>query len=229
MGVAGIVLAIIQARTSSTRFPRKVLQDLQGKPMLARQIERVKRCELVDRVVVATSLDAADIAVWGVALNEQVRCYQGSLLDVFDRLYTCAKHYRADHVVRLTGDCPLADPGIIDSVIAMHLEQGNDYTSNVNPCTFPDGLDCEVFTFDALRLTYEALQSAREHVTTLFRKPLRWKIGRLQHTPNLAHLRWTVDYPADLEKVRRVYAALYDSKPDFTWLDVLEWEERHGG
>ena len=196
--------------------------------MLARQIERVRRCELIDRLVLATSHKVEDEGVHRIAHTEGIECWPGDLHNVFDRLYRCAADYRADHVVRLTGDCPLADPGIIDETIALHLDGQLDYTSNVEPCTYPDGLDCEVFTFAALQAAHKAMCEAREHVTTLFRKPLRWKVGSLQHTPNLAHLRWTVDYPQDLEKVRRVYAALYDANPAFSWLDVLEWEEKHG-
>jgi spore coat polysaccharide biosynthesis protein SpsF len=226
--VAAIVLAIIQARTSSSRFPRKVLQDLHGKPMLARQIERVRRAKLIDWLVVATSNQPDDAPICMGAPQWGADVWPGDLHNVFDRLYRCAVTYGAAHVVRLTGDCPLADPGIIDEAIALHLD-GHDYTSNVMPCTYPDGLDVEVFTFAALEQAAALLRDTREHVTTLFRRWPRWKIARMEHTPNLSHLRWTVDYPADLEKVRRVYAALYDSKPDFSWLDVLEWEGKHGG
>ena len=223
-----MVLAIIQARTSSSRFPNKVLADLHGAPMLARQIERVLRCALIDKLVVATSSAPNDDAVEDIAHEAGVACYRGSLGGVFDRLYRCAEFYNADHVVRLTGDCPLTDPIIIDDVISTHVSGGMDYTSNVEPCTFPDGLDVEVFTFAAMQRCHEALSMAQEHVTTLFRRAMQFKIGRFRNAVDYSKYRWTVDYPSDLERVRRIYADLYDDKPDFGWLDIMAWEARHG-
>lgn len=223
-----MVLAIIQARTSSSRFPNKVLADLHGAPMLARQIERVLRCALIDKLVVATSSAPNDDAVESVAHDAGVDCYRGPLGDVFERMYRCAEFYGADHVVRLTGDCPLSDPVVIDGVIAMHLDDKMDYTSNVEPYTFPDGLDVEVFTFAAMKKIHDELGRAQEHVTTLFRADLRFKRGRYVNQIDQSRYRWTVDYPADLEKVNHIFADLYDSNPEFGWLDILAWEARHG-
>ena len=225
-----MILAIIQARASSTRFPRKVLADLHGKPMLARQIERVQRSERIDKVVVATSYGHDDDEIVLLAARAEVDWWRGPLDNVFDRLYRCAENYGAEHVVRLTGDCPLIDPGVIDEVIDYHLAGRVDYTSNVEPLCFPDGLDCEIFTFDALRRAHEAVAAMREHVTTLFRQSAApsFTTASVALEPNLAHLRWTVDTPADLEKVRRIYADLYDDNPAFTWHDIREWEEKHG-
>ena len=227
--MAEIVLAIIQARTSSSRFPGKVLQDLHGKPMLARQIERVRRARLIDHLVVATSNQPDDAPICMAAPRWGADVWPGSLHDVFDRIYKCAKRYDADHIVRLTGDCPLADPGVIDEVIQLHLDSKADYTSNVEPLSYPDGLDAEVFTLSAIERAAEAMRHTREHVTTLFRQQMapRFWTASLEHKPSLAHLRWTVDTPEDLDKVRCIYAALYDKNPEFSWLDVLQWEAEH--
>src|SRR5262245_31837623 len=125
-----IVVGILQARMSSSRLPGKVLKPLMGKPMLARQLQRVKRATRLDKLVVATSLDAPDDALVDVCENEGVPCFRGSLHDVLDRFYHCAVEYQASDVVRLTGDCPLADHQLIDELIAFYEGGAFDYASN---------------------------------------------------------------------------------------------------
>ena len=223
-----MVLAVIQARTSSTRFPRKVLEDLHGLPMLARQIERVKRAYSLDEVVVVTSTNIEDDEICEVAALAGADFYRGPLADVQARILGAAAAWKADHVVRLTGDCPLADPAIIDEVVDMHLEQDADYTCNVEPLSYPDGLDVEVMRVSALQEATTLARYSHEHVTTLLRHWPRWKKAAVVHTPDLSHIRWTVDYPKDLEKVRAIYDALYDKDREFSWLDVLNWEAKHG-
>jgi spore coat polysaccharide biosynthesis protein SpsF len=196
--------------------------------MLARQIERVVRAKTVDLLVLAVANRPADEPILDLADSMGVPYWQGDPNDVFERMYQCAKFHKADHVVRLTHDCPLIDPGIIDDVVNLHLDDNADYTSNVEPCTFPDGLDVEVYKVSAIEECRTLLRQTHEHVTTLLRHWPRWKLASVMHTPNLSHIRWTVDYPKDLEKVAAIYAALYDGKPDFTWLDVLNWEAKHG-
>ena len=143
------VVGILQARVSSTRLPGKVLKPILGRPMLARQIERLKRCRALDKLVVATSHGVDDDPLARLCQDEGLSCYRGSLDDVLDRYYQCALLNEADHVARLTGDCPLADPALIDSLVEFYLESGADYASNCRPPTLPDGLDAELIRFDA--------------------------------------------------------------------------------
>lgn len=224
-------LAILQARASSTRLPNKVLAPILGQPMLARQIERLRRSNLIDRLVVATSEDAGDDALAQLCREASVAVYRGSLNDVLARFVgaynACGP---AQHIVRLTGDCPLIDPQVINRVIDLHLTSGADYTSNVLPPTFPDGLDVEAFRAELLqRANNEArLPSEREHVTPwIHQHPEGFKRENLRHEADLSYLRWTVDEPADLEFVRAVYAALYPVKPDFVMTDILALLEAH--
>ena len=224
-----MVLAVIQARTSSTRFPRKVLEDVHGLPMLARQIERVLRCGNIDKLVVVTSTNVEDDEICEVAALAGADFWRGPLADVQARILGAADAHAADHVVRLTGDCPLTDPQVIDDTIALHLDNGADYTSNVEPPTFPDGLDVEVIRVSALREATNIAKQSHEHVTTMLRWWPRWRRTNLTNHVDLSHLRWTVDYPKDLEKVRAIYDALYDRKRDFNWHDILAWEAKHGG
>ena len=159
----------------------------------------------------------------------RVDCYRGSLDDVLDRFYQAASFHGANHVVRLTGDCPLIDPGLIGQMIATHLEHGNDYTSNTLQPSYPDGLDVEVFRFTCLAQAWREarLPSEREHVTPfLYRHPERFRLENISAVSDLSCHRWTVDEPEDFEFVRCVYEALYPTAPDFGTSDVLALLER---
>ena len=226
-----MILAILQARASSTRLPGKVLKPILGRPMLARQIERVCRARRIDRLVVATSTDASDDAVAALCHHIGVARFRGSLDDVLDRFYKAAVPYSPAHVVRLTGDCPLADPQLIDRLIAFHLDGGFDYSSNALEPSYADGLDAEIMTFGALgEAWHEArLASEREHVTPFIHKrPERYRIGSMSGDRDLSALRWCVDEPEDLEVVRSIYGALYPANPNFTTADILDYLSRHG-
>lgn len=213
-------LAILQARMSSSRLPGKVLSPLFGEPMIFRQIERLARARRIDRLVVATSTDGSDDALAEACAARGVAVFRGSLDDVLDRFAGALDLFpEAKTVIRVTADCPLADWTVVDEVIA-HLETtGADYASNT-PAerTYPHGLDVEVMRREALldawrdgRDPYE-----REHVTPyIYRRPETYRLQFVSRTPSLAHLRWTVDYPADLEFVRDVYARLYPADPAF--------------
>jgi spore coat polysaccharide biosynthesis protein SpsF len=217
-------LAILQARMTSTRLPGKVLKDILGKPMLSRQLERVRRSELIDKLVVATSSDASDDAIASVCSCEGVACFRGELTDVLDRYYQCAIQYSPSLIVRLTGDCPLADSSIIDGAIAMHERENNDYTSTTIKPSFPDGLDAEVVAPEVLTTAWkEAVEPfEREHVMPfIWRRPERFKLGQFRCDQDFSHLRWTVDRPEDYELVLAVYRALYPHNPEFGWCDVL--------
>lgn len=213
-----MTLAVLQARVTSSRLPGKVLKPILGKPMLLRQIERVKRARRLSGLVVATSSDASDDDIERLCLEAGIECYRGSLEDVLGRFFEAAKSYSPVHVVRLTGDCPLADPQVIDYVIHRHLEGGFDYTSNSIERTYPDGLDVEVMKFSALEAAFReaVLPSEREHVTPfIYKHPERFRIGQATQSRDHSALRWTVDEPEDLVLIERIYEALYPRDPGF--------------
>lgn len=218
------MLAILQARMSSTRLPGKVLKPLLGEPMLARQIERVRRARGIDKLVVATSDDASDDPIESLCGALGVGVYRGSLTDVLGRYRGAAMRFGpADHIVRLTGDCPLADWEVIDAVLDRHLAEAADYTSNCLKLTFPKGLDVEVFKAAHLETAFHEARDPyeREHVTPFFyRHPDRFRLSNLECDPPLGDLRWTVDTPEDFAFVERVYEALYPANPAFLSKDI---------
>jgi spore coat polysaccharide biosynthesis protein SpsF len=223
------VAAVLQARTSSSRLPGKVLLDLAGLPMLLRQIERIRRARLIDAFVVATSSDANDDQLVDVLANTDVATYRGPLDDVLARFIGAIEHLKPQHVVRLTGDCPLTDPDVIDAVIGCHLVGGSDLTCNTLHPTFPDGLDVEVVRTEALLIAAAEATFVyeREHVTQfLYKRPERFRIANYALDMDHSHLRWTVDEPEDLKFVRAVYGELFASQPQFGFRDVLALIER---
>jgi len=227
-------LAILQARMSSRRLPGKVLADVLGRPMLARQIERIARAKRIDRLVIATSDQASDDPIASLCASLSLACVRGPLDDVLARFFAaaCAQPQRPAHVIRLTGDCPLTDPELIDAVVELHLASGADYTSNALERRFPDGLDVEAMRFDALAAAQREAATAlqREHVTPfLYEHPQRFALASLRGERALGALRWTVDEPADLRFVQRVYAELHPVSPSFGWRDVLALVESHAG
>lgn len=225
-----MILAILQARTSSTRLPGKVLKPILGIPMLMRQVERIKKSKLIDKFVVATSTDPADNPIEQLCKDNGINCFRGSLDDVLDRFYQAAKLYNPIHIVRLTGDCPLQDPEIIDRVIEHHLHGNYDYTSSAVEPTFPDGLDAEIFRFSCLEDAWNEAQlpSQREHVSTfIYQQPKRYKIGSVKNNRDLSYLRLTVDEPEDLEIVTIIYEALYHSNSSFTTEDILDFLDKN--
>ncbi len=226
----GAILAVLQARMSSTRLPGKVLKPLLGRPMLARQIERVKRSALIDRLLVATSAAAEDAGIERLCAELRVDCYRGSLDDVLDRFYRAAQPCNPAYVVRLTGDCPLADPELIDAVIRFCVDGDYDYASNALQPTFPDGLDTEVLRFACLAEAWREarLPSQREHVTPfIYSQPRRFRIGSYVNAVDYSHLRWSVDEPEDFALIERIYQALYPANRAFASADILALLKRH--
>jgi len=225
-----MMLGVLQARMSSRRLPGKVLEPIGGEPMLRRQVERVRHAANLDALVIATSTDPADDPIAHLGESLAVPVHRGSLDDVLERVYGAAAAHDADDVVRLTGDCPLADPAVIDACIELHRAGAHDYTSNIHPPTWPDGLDVEVVTRDALdQARREAGTSfEREHVTWfIHQRPGRFRIGNLARDEDRSDLRWTVDEPEDLELVRRIHDALYDpDNPVFGTEDILALLQR---
>ena len=198
--------------------------------MLARQIERVKRSNKIDEIVVATSTDPSDDDVELLCQGLNIDCFRGSLDNVLERFYQAAKMYSPSHVVRLTGDCPLIDPEVIDEMLEMHISGGFDYTSNGIDRTVPDGLDAEIITYECLQVIYEKsfLPSHFEHVTQLIhQEPDTFKIGSYKQDKDLSHLRWTVDEKEDFLLVRKIYEALYPKNPSFKTADILAYLDQN--
>jgi spore coat polysaccharide biosynthesis protein SpsF (cytidylyltransferase family) len=216
-------VAIIQARMASSRLPGKVLADLVGRPVLWHVVQRVCQARRADHVLVATSVSSADDPLARFCANAGIDMFRGSEHDVLDRFYQAALVTQADTIVRITADCPLIDPDVIDRVLQVHASGSFDYTSNVILYSYPDGLDVEAIRMETLARTWrEAMQpSDREHVTPYVRFSNRFRTFNVAHDPDLSHHRWTVDEPADLEFVRRIYEAL-DHFPDFRMADILD-------
>ncbi len=220
------VAVIVQARMGSTRLPGKVLKPVLGKPLLTYQLERLRRCRAASVIALATSALPADDALAAWAAKEGVLCVRGSETDVLDRFRAAAAASQADVVVRVTGDCPLIDPGVLDDTVDLFLKAGaRGYGSNCNPeRTFPRGLDVEVFSRAALEEAAAAAKdpAEREHVTPyLIRRPERFPPVLLRSGESFGGMRWTVDAPEDFELVKRVLEALYPADPAFGWREVL--------
>jgi spore coat polysaccharide biosynthesis protein SpsF (cytidylyltransferase family) len=223
------IVAVVQARTSSQRFPQKVLADVEGQPLLARLLRRVRASAECSAVAVATSTRDDDDAVAHLAEGEGVPVIRGPLDDVLERYRLAAETLDSDAVVRITGDCPLIDPRIVDKVVRKFRESAADYVSNVAPPTYPDGLDVEVISRTALdRAAREAaLPGEREHVTPYIRQhPELFGSEVVVHEPDLSSMRWTVDYPEDLEFIRAVFRVMSGRDDAFGLEDVLAAIER---
>lgn len=225
-----MIAAIIQARVGSTRLPNKIFKLIEGKPLIYHVTERVKQARLVDKVIIATTTNQLDDSVEEWCLNNDVAIYRGSESDVLNRYYNAAKQFNADVVVRITCDDPFKDPGIIDEVISYFLENKFDFASNNNPPTYPEGLDVEVMSFEALETMeqHAATQFQREHVTQyVYQNPDKFRIGNHAYTTNISRLRWTIDTDRDLEMARAVYKKLYPTTPFFSYKDILKLIEQH--
>ncbi|MDR3560130.1 MAG: glycosyltransferase family protein [Negativicutes bacterium] len=223
---------IVQARMTSTRLPGKVMKEVLGKPLLEYMVERLKRVRSADEIVVATTANASDQPIVDLCARLHVPSFRGPEFDVLTRYHAAAVANHAATVVRVTSDCPLIDPCIIDQVIGFFAGRqiDYDYVSNVMHRTYPRGMDTEVFSFQALD---EAFREAtdepdREHVTGFIeRQPERYCLGGVCHFEDQSRHRWTVDTPEDFELIRRIIEAIYPSNPLFTMEDVLELLVRH--
>lgn len=218
-------LAIVQARMSSTRLPGKVVEPVLGVPMILRQLERIALADRIDQVVVATSLDSSDDELAALLTASGVDVRRGPLTDVAARFESVVDEFQPETVIRLTADCPLCDPDVIDRVIDEHTASGADYSSNVIERTYPQGLDVECVSTDAFRrmIAGGLDRDEREHVTlALYRAPHRFALHSVTQDEDLSRLRWTVDRPDDLEFVRAVYQELYPNSPAFRQADILD-------
>ena len=227
-----MIVAIIQARMDSSRLPNKVMLPLEGKSVLWHVVDRVRNSRIVDSVVVATSDHNSNDAIRNFCKANGIECISGSEDDVLDRYYKVVNHYNledSDHVVRITADCPLIDPSIVDDVINYHLLSGSDYTSNTIEPTFPDGLDCEVVKVSALKQAWKEakMKSEREHVTLyIYSHPELFEILNYAGKQNLSHMRWTLDESEDYQFIKQIYQELAKSRETFNMQDVLALLER---
>lgn len=229
-----MIVAVIQARIGSRRLPGKVLLDLRGKPDLWQVVTRVSRAKKIDKIVVATTILEEDHQIAAFCNQEHINIFRGSPDDVLDRFYRTIMSLeengdKIEFVVRVTADCPLIDPEVIDAVIERMLEGGYDYVSNVIPPSYPDGLDVEVFTIQALKSAHEhaRLPSEREHVTPYIINSATMRRSNVYNDVDLSGLRWTLDEPEDYEFIRQVFDHLFDNKPGFTMKDVLDLLNSH--
>lgn len=213
----------------SSRLPGKVLMPLLGAPILTRVVERMRRATLVDEVVVATTRLPADDAIAELAADSAWALVRGSETDLLERYLAAASAHDADVVVRITSDCPLVDPDLVDDVVRARSESGADYAANnLEPRTYPRGLDVEAFTMAALERAGvdDASPASREHATPyIYRHPEIFRLFRVASNENASHHRWCVDTPEDYELVRRLYEVL--GSGDFGWRDALAVMRTH--
>jgi len=218
-------VAIIQARTGSTRLPGKVLKPVLGEPMLARMLERVKRAKSIDAIVVATSEKPRDDAVAELAQKCGVQVFRGSEDDVIDRMYRAAKEAGADVIVGLTGDCPLHDPAVIDEAVRHFIDANDPFAYSGTPANYPEGLDTDICTFTAFEETWKnaTLHSEREHFAQYFKNHperfhgLPWTVGGRDDSA----MHWSVDTAQDFEFMTKVFEQLYPTNPSFGKDDIL--------
>ena len=217
------VVAIIQARMGSTRLPGKVMMPIGDKSMLARVVSRVRRAQTVNETVVATSDKPQDDPIVRECQALSVPCFRGSEEDVLDRYYQCARQYGAEVIVRITADCPLIDPSVIDQAVTTFLQRKPDYASNGLTRTFPRGLDTEVLSLDALKRAWEEakLDFQRAHVTPyIHRNPAMFRLEPILAGSDTSQFRWTVDTQDDMKLVRALYAR-FGNSDSFSWMDAV--------
>jgi glutamate-1-semialdehyde 2,1-aminomutase len=221
------IVAIVQARMGSTRLPNKVMKPIMGVPIIELLLVRLAKSRQIDQIVLATSTDERNTTMVKHVQKLGFVCVSGSESDVLERYVVAARQAQADVVVRITGDCPLIDPELVDKAIAHFKTEGVDYLSNVAPASYPDGLDIEVFTIEALERAGRESQDPfdHEHVTPYLRKHDFFRTSVMQHIEDLSDLRWTVDEPADFEVVSNVFAH-FSPNIHFSWTDVLELQRK---
>jgi spore coat polysaccharide biosynthesis protein SpsF len=237
------IVAIIQGRMSSSRLPGKILADIAGQPMLSRVYIRTARAKMLNEVIFATTTDPSDDPVAEYCDFAGIPFMRGSLYDVLDRYYQAAKNAKADIVVRITADCPVIDPDLIDNVVNTLIDGEYDFACNRLPPpwtrTYPIGLDVETCTFKVLKKAWKEAQEPqhREHAMPYFYEgvnltnfnrqlqtgisPRGYNVALLHHTTDFGDYRWTVDTPEDLAFMREIYAR-FDGRDDFTWKEVLD-------
>ncbi len=228
------IVTVIQARTSSSRLPNKILLPLADEPLLYRMYQRVASSKLKGTIVIATSTDHTDDVVEDLCAKFGMNCYRGNLSDLLDRHYQAAKLFNAEAVVKIPSDCPVIDPQIIEKVIKYYLDNTNrfDYVSNLHPPTYPDGNDVEIMSFKVLEDAWHNAKKnfEREHTTPYFwENPDKFKIGNVEWETGLDYSmthRFTIDYQKDYNFLKKIYDELYPEKNNFTLKDILNLLEK---
>jgi spore coat polysaccharide biosynthesis protein SpsF len=227
------IAIIVQARMASTRLPEKIMKQVLGKTLLEYQIERLRRVKQADKLVIATTDHGEEQPIIDFCKRLGVDYFRGSESDVLSRYYGAATKYGADIVVRITSDCPLIDPAVVEGVIGYFQQHQSevDYVSNTFPeLTYPRGMDTEVFSCRTLEEAYQEAvdRPEREHVTIFIkRRPERYRIVNLPYRQDVSRHRWTVDTPEDLELITRILTELYPENPRFTLDDCLDLLKKH--
>lgn len=214
----------------STRLPGKVLKVVQNRPLLSFFIERLKKAKYVDTLVIATSDNTSDDPIAKTAREQGAFVFRGSEVDVLDRYLQASKAVEADVVVRVTADCPLLDPLIVDKVINCFSLKNYDYVSNTLEWTYPRGMDVEVFTQKCLARAAEESTSPneREHVTLyIYKHPEIFRLGNVAYPRNVSDYRFTVDTEEDFVLISKIFEELYPINPYFTFEDVLSLMSKH--
>lgn len=218
------LVAIVQARMSSKRLPGKVLMPFIGKPALLHIVERLSYCKGIHKIIIATSDQESDNPIHDFCDQNDISCYRGNLNDVLDRYYCAAKEYKADAILRVTGDCPVIDPVIVDAVITGFI--CGEYDCYGLGGDFPDGLDCTVYSFNAIERAWKnaKLKSDREHVGPYIENnPKLFRNGALKIFKGLSNHRWTLDEESDYELLKCIFNKLYNFKSPFLTGDILEY------
>lgn len=220
-----MIAAIIQARISSTRLPNKVFKQLCGNPLIWHVINRIKHSKKINKIILATTQNEKDDVLVEWAVKNGIEFFRGSENDVLGRYYQAARQYKVDTIVRITADDPFKDHNIIDQVIDLFEEKSLDFAYNNNPPSFPEGLDTEVFSYNALEKAFNNAVDPfeREHVTQYFyRNTSLFSQACLKNPVDLSNLRWTIDTQQDWDMAEIIYNKLYPIKPNFSMFDILE-------
>ncbi len=216
------VSAIIQARMGSTRLPGKVMKKLNGISLLECQLSQLHYCRLLDKIIIATTTNPEDNIIEKIVNSKDIQCFRGNSIDVLDRYFQCAKTFNLKHIARITSDCPLIDPTIVDQAIEIYNNETYDYVNNFSKRSFPSGTEVEIISFNTLEKTWKEAKkpSEREHVTPyIYNNPMKFKIGRLEYKTNISNLHWTVDRIEDFELVKKLYQKI--NKKPILLADIL--------
>lgn len=224
------IVCIVQARISSSRLPAKILLPGYNKPLLLHLIERLKKSKLINSVIVATSKNPLDDLIYDLCSLKKIKVYRGNLNDLLSRYYNCAKKHNADHIVRVTSDCPLIDPKIIDLMIRKYLSLKKlDFLSNTHPPSYPDGFDVEIFSFRALEKAFRSAKKSyeREHVTPfIWDNPKKFRLFNYTSLKNdnlYKKYRLTLDYKEDFFVIWGIFNALYKKKKYFELKHIIDF------
>jgi spore coat polysaccharide biosynthesis protein SpsF len=218
-------VAIVQARLGSTRFPKKMFAEIENKTLIDHVFLRLENSKEIDQVVLATTENELDDELCDWAQTNGIDYFRGSETNVLERYYFAALKFKADIIVRITGDDPLKDVNVIDQVICVLKTNDLDFSYNNFPPSFPEGMDCEVFTMDSLKIAFENAVSdfEQEHVTQYMYKNLdKFKHSNYSNELDYSNLRWTIDTIEDLEMVQSIYSHLYRRNPLFGWQEVIQ-------